>query len=228
MKNSLNLKELHLGDWAAMAQFADEYFLVPGSYLDKVNSRKYPKDAFSLGQLTSKGWLLQVLKNLNVNDTPVTVAQLGCWVGSIVDPLHRNFNIERIYGFDVDAESIALAEEFNAKWYYWDWKFKGVVADITMMPLNDMVFQTEGELIEVKPNWIINTSCEHMSTEWFECIDNDQLVILQTNDSEKYEGHINTCQTLDEVDRKYPMSKVLFSGYMVTPLYTRFMKIGYK
>ena len=91
-----------------------------------------------------------------------------------------------------------------------------------------MEFQTGGELINVKPDWIINTSCEHMSTLWYDSVDNDQLIIMQTNNSEEFEGHVNTCKDVKEMQEKYPLSKTLYVGELVTPAYTRFMQIGYK
>ena len=91
-----------------------------------------------------------------------------------------------------------------------------------------MEFQTSGELINVKPNWIINTSCEHMSTLWYDSVDRDQLIIMQTNDSEEFEGHINICKSVDDMMNKYPLSNTLYVGELITPAYTRYMQIGYK
>jgi hypothetical protein len=51
---------------------------------------------------------------------------------------------------------------------------------------------------------------------------------MQTNDSEGYMGHINTCKTIEEMFNKYPMRKRMYAGIMQTPAYTRFMQIGYK
>ena len=64
------------------------------------------------------------------------------------------------------------------------WKYKGVVHDVDLLDCSEMEFQTSGELINVKPDWIINTSCEHMSTLWYDSVDSDQLIIMQTNNSE--------------------------------------------
>ena len=79
-----------------------------------------------------------------------------------------------------------------------------------------------------KPNWIINTSCEHMSTLWYDSVDKDQLIIMQTNNSDEFDGHINPCYTQSEMQEKYPLSKTLYVGALETPAYTRFMQIGYK
>jgi len=222
------METITLDTWEKMAEYADRHFCVPGSYLDRVASGKYPRDAFSLGQLVSKGWLIDTLAAHQGHHGVPTIAMLGCWVGAGVEPLLRKFNIKRIYGFDSSPEAISLAEEFNAVHVVNDWKFKGVVADVDMLDLDSPAFETGGELITERANWIINTSCEHMSTEWFESVGANQLVIMQTNNSVNFDGHINVCESLNEVYSKYPLSRVVYSGKMVTPLYTRFMQIGFK
>ena len=99
---------------------------------------------------------------------------------------------------------------------------------MSTLATNDMEFTTGGELIRVKPDCIINTSCEHMDTEWFESADDDQLIVMQTNNSEDFDGHINPCSDIEHMRIKYPLTKTHFVGQLVTPAYTRFMQIGYK
>jgi hypothetical protein len=217
-----------LNSWEQVAKFADERLQVPPSYLDRVNKRKYPIDAFSLGQLASKAWLLDTTFCMVPLKTDATVALLGCWIGSIVPFLHRGLSIKRIYGFDIDPQSIALADEFNREHVENNWKFKGVVADMSTVPTHDMQFEVDGQLIEFKPDAVINTSCEHMDTEWFDTADSDQLIIMQTNDSPDFDGHINTCESIEDMQTKYPMSEVIYAGSLTTPAYTRFMQIGYR
>lgn len=216
-----------LDTWEKVARFSDEHLVIKPSYLDRVNKRKYPVDAFSLGQLASKAWLLAHLMAVAPRSAQ-TAALLGCWIGSMVPMLHQNHSIGRVYGIDVDPHSIALAEEFNQELVNDNWRFKGVVADIDLLDCADMQFQTGGELIECKPDWVINTSCEHMSTHWFETVDTDQLIIMQTNNSPDFEGHINTCDSVSDMQTKYPLSNVLYAGELITPAYTRYMQIGYR
>lgn len=221
------MNKIIIPEWDLVRNYVDTNYAVTGSYVDRVASGKYPRDAFSLGQLASKAWLLSELRRLSL-PSPGTVAMLGCWVGSIVESLLQEHQPDRIYGFDQDPVSIQLAEEFNQRWVQEDWWFKGVVADVNMLDMSDLSFEVSGEIIDCRPDWIINTSCEHMSTDWFDTVGDDQLVIMQTNDSTGFEGHINVCEDLAEVQDLYPLSRVLYSGEMITPLYTRFMQIGYR
>ena len=222
---------INLNSWDEVEHYIDNSYLhIPPSYFERaVMDRRYPRDAFSKGQLASKSWLLQELSNIKDLPEDMTIALLGCWNGAIVEPLLiSTIKIKRIYGLDIDAQSIELAEKFNQKHVANSWKFKGVVADVSMLDCNHMEFETGGELIKVSPDCIINTSCEHMGTEWFESAGSDQLIIMQTNDSEEFDGHINVCYTAEEMQQKYPLSKTHFVGSLKTPSYTRHMQIGYK
>ena len=146
----------------------------------------------------------------------------------MVPLLHDSFSIERLYGFDLDPVAVSKSEIFNRRYVENSWKYKGVVADVSMLSTDNMEFQTGGELIEVTPNVVINTSCEHMDTSWFETASNKQLIVMQTNDSPDFDGHINTCQSIDDMQSKYPLSDTRYVGTLKTPVYTRFMQIGYK
>lgn len=223
------MNKIVLKEWADVRTWTDATGLsIPASYLEQVNNRRYPVDAFSIGQMASKAWLLHHLHRVGPKDTGVTIGLFGCWVGALVPFLHNGFDIKRIYGFDLDRETIELAERFNQKYVENSWKFKGVVADVSMLYTENMEFETGGELIQCTPDWVINTSCEHMDNLWFETANNNQLIIMQSNNSPEFEGHINTCEDLEDFKTKYPLRKNLFAGELQTPAYTRFMQIGYK
>lgn len=179
-----------------------------------------------MGQMVSKAWMVNVLSALQLPPAQV-IAIVGCWIGSAVPHLSQ-FATQRIYGIDCDAESVELSEQFNQQLVQDNWRYKGVVLDIDHQQTNDLQFETGGELIDVKPDWIINTSCEHMSSHWFDTADSDQLIIMQSNNSPDYDGHINICHSTDHMQNKYPLSNTLYVGSVSTPAYTRYMQIGHK
>lgn len=225
MSNIISLKS-----WKEVTEYIDNGFWQPTpSYFEHIvqHNNYYPNHAFSKGQLASKSWLLEHLY-YNTEKNYQTVAILGSWIGALVEPLHKHFPLERIYGIDSDADAIEKSEKLNQKFVQNDWKYKGVVHDVDMLDCDNMNFETGGELITVKPDWIINTSCEHMSTLWFDSVDKDQLIVMQTNNSDKFDGHINPCYTQKEMQAKYPLSETLYVGALETPAYTRYMQIGYK
>ena len=223
------MNKIVLNTWEEVRRWVDATNLhIPPSYLEQVNNRRYPVDAFSIGQMASKAWLLHHLHHTKSDKDEVVVALFGCWVGALVPFLHNSFELERIYGFDLDTQTIELAERFNQPDVENSWKFKGVVADVSILQTHKLEFETGGELITVTPDWVVNTSCEHMDSSWFETANSDQLIIMQSNDSPDFEGHINTCNDLEHFKAKYPMSNIQFAGELKTPAYTRFMQIGYK
>ena len=226
------MENIKLNNWKEVTEYIDNGFWQPTpSYFEHIvqHNSYYPNHAFSKGQLASKSWLLRELwRSAPLDLDKPTVAILGSWIGALVEPLHKNFSIERIYGIDTDAEAIEKSEKLNQKFVQDNWKYKGVVHDVDMLDCDYMNFETGGELITIKPDWIINTSCEHMSTLWFDSCDADQLIIMQTNNSSEFDGHINPCYTDQEMREKYPLSQILYIGSMETPAYTRYMQIGYK
>ena len=225
------MESIKLNDWKEVTEYIDNGFWRPTpSYFEHIvqHGNYYPQHAFSKGQLASKSWLLDKLKFFLEADEEYVVAILGSWIGTLVEPLHRYFNLERVYGIDTDAEAIEKSEKLNRQFVQDSWKYKGVVHDVDLLDCGEMEFQTSGELINVKPNWIINTSCEHMSTLWYDSVESDQLIVMQTNNSEEFEGHVNTCEDVRAMQEKYPLSQTHYVGELITPAYTRYMQIGYK
>ena len=225
------METIKLNSWKEVTEYIDNGFWQPTpSYFEHIvqHNTYYPNHAFSKGQLASKSWLLKELHHTYPKIPNLTVAILGSWIGALVEPLHKSISIERIYGIDTDAEAIEKSEKLNRQFVQDSWKYKGVVHDVDLLDCSEMEFQTGGELINVKPDLIINTSCEHMSTLWYDSVDSDQLIVMQTNNSEEFEGHINTCESVEEMQLKYPLSETRYVGELITPAYTRYMQIGYK
>ena len=155
------MESIKLNNWKEVTQYIDNGFWQPTpSYFEHIvqHNSYYPNHAFSKGQLASKSLLLEKLYHNTEKNNP-TVAILGSWIGALVEPLHRHFEIERIYGIDTDADAIEKSEKLNQKFVQDSWKYKGVVHDVDMLDCDNMQFETGGELITVKPDWIINTSC---------------------------------------------------------------------
>jgi len=51
---------------------------------------------------------------------------------------------------------------------------------------------------------------------------------MQTNNSSEFDGHVNTCASVEAMQEQYPLSTTVYVGEMHTPAYTRLMQIGYK
>ncbi len=225
----MTFEQIQLNSWQQVDDYLEQSSIkVSLAYLERVAQGNYPQDAFSKGQLVSKVWLLEQLQRSNAITSDQVIAILGCWVGSLVDFLITQYAPSRVYGIDLDPVAVEMAEKFNQRHVQNHWKFKGVIADVSMLNTSAMIIQTGGELIEAQPNIVINTSCEHMGTEWFQSAESDQLIVMQTNNNPDYQGHINTSDSLSDMQSKYPLRKTVYAGELKTPVYTRFMQIGWK
>ncbi len=231
MNSSGNIMKTHritLENWEQAARYIDETYALPPSLVSKFSSLNCDKDAVSLGQLASKAWLMNSLKQHVQVPHSVTWAMLGSWYALLVPNLIKAWDCERIYGIDSEPANYYTSELLHDNWVQAEWRYKAVVSDCDILMCSDMQFVTSNELIRVKPEILINTSCEHMSNRWFTTADESQLIILQTNDQKQYQGHINPCENMEAVRAKYPMRTVYYSGELKTPAYTRYMLVGKK
>lgn len=173
-------------------------------------------DSFWYGQIASKEWLIDQL-SCYVPARP-TVEIHGGWVGVLASMLFQTpkLNIKSIISVDIDPLCQHVAEEMNR------------------IEFNQGIFKAETEdMCKRTPDAsvIINTSCEHITQEkydlWLSNLYNDQLLVLQSNNY-TIDEHVRISHNIEEFKHQSNLSKILFSGELQLPMYTRFMLIGYK
>ena len=133
-------------------------------------------------------------------------------------------------------EAIEIADDFNYKQFRNKWQFKSVKQDCGLIKYNSNkeftvdIVNTNNKAVSttVKPDLIINTSCEHMNEDWFKNLPHGSFVCFQSNDYFSNEQHINCVKDLEQAKQKYPMTTVWYEGELDTELYNRFMLIGEK
>jgi len=188
-------------------------------------------DAFSIGQLRSKEWLIE-----NLPEHLGTVFICAGWYGTLASLMFERARdkFEKIRSFDIDETCAPIADNMNRPWVMDGWQFKASTLDILDMtyPTTHTTFRANGTSLELTemPDTVINTSCEHINNfqEWYDAIPLGTLCILQSNDFFDIPEHVNCSVDLDDFSRSAPMSTVLFEGDLVLTKYVRFMKIGYK
>lgn len=192
--------------------------------------------AFSKGQIASKQWLIEQVKELNIHLGNVFI--VGGWLGVLGammtrDPdIHTNF----IRSFDIDPKCAGPADTLNRDSVMNGWHFKASSKDMLRIDYESAAFRTvrsDGSLEKLieSPDTIINTSCDHIHpfSKWWNMIPDGKLVILQNNDFfGADEHHVNNVKTLEEMKRQAPMTELLFAGVLELPQYNRFMLIGKK
>ena len=172
-------------------------------------------DAFWKGQIKSKEWLISELEQLSIS--PSTIEIHGGWVGVLASMIFQSkIPAQHIVSVDIDPLCQFVAEEMNRIEHSLG-TFRAVTSDMTSrLPATDIV---------------INTSFEHIMQEqydeWLSKKFDNQLIILQSNNYDIPE-HVRICQSLAEFGQQANLSKIVYKGELVLPMYTRYMIIGYK
>lgn len=216
---------------------------IDSDYIRKISSwaikwqyRANLNEHFSRGQMKSKCWLVSEMSNVIPNSYLGTVAHYGGWYATVAKHLFEQFKIKNYYNLELDPDCIEIADDFNYTQYRAKWQFKSIEQDCSTIKYNKegaiYINATNRDKVthklKVKPDIVINTSCEHMNEDWFHNLPDGMLVCLQTNDYFNNEQHINCVHGINEAKAKYPMKEVLYEGVIDTHLYKRFMLIGEK
>ena len=171
-------------------------------------------DAFWLGQIRSKEWLLENLRS-EINE-PATVEIHGGWVGVLASMLFQSgIPVTHITSIDIDPECEPIATTMN-KQEEIQGRFRAAVADMT-------TYRSSADVI-------INTSCEHITQEdydqWISAIPKSSLVVLQSTNYDIPE-HVRTASSLNEFVKQSHLD-VVQAAELETAMYKRFMIIGKK
>lgn len=171
-------------------------------------------DAFWQGQMNSKEWLIDHLKNYVHFESSFDI--YGGWVGVLASMLFQSeIPVTTIRSIDIDPSCESIATTMNKKEEV-QGRFTAVTADMC----------NEKSQADV----VINTSCEHITQEqydlWLAGISDYSLIVLQSNNYNIQE-HVRTANTLEEFKQQSGLSNILYSGELELSLYKRFMIIGY-
>lgn len=178
-------------------------------------------ESFWKGQVKSKIWLIDSLKNVlkkysitSCNEFTIDIH--GGWNGVLASLLFQSeIPISMIRSVDIDPVCEQIAYTIN-KIEEIDDKFKAITADMCTLEYTPF-------------DIVINTSCEHISqdqyNEWLSKLD-DCLIILQSNNYNIPE-HVRLAKSLDDFKMQSNLD-VFWEGEKEFPLYTRYMIIGRK
>lgn len=176
-------------------------------------------DLFSKSQVQSKIWMLETLNKFQQKFNNIVI--LGGWFGQHYWYLD-SLKFDKLYNIDLDAATLAKSVNIMA------------AADryITHAADVNKVITPDGSVIindqQIDADLIINTSSEHMTTEWFDKLPLGQSILLQSNDMQGMQGHINCAQSLEELRLRYQMRQTLFAGELSLSKGKRFMLYGIK
>lgn len=197
------------------------------------------KDAFSRGQVKSKIWLVTELAKVKTDFSNVFL--MAGWFGQ----LRKYFDVAGIVYkemkvVDIDPVACQVSDQIFNSDFLKGYKVKSVELDLTNM---EWLYRTgcqyivknynNGSSYEEKsvPDLIVNTSAEHFHERWYHKFVNrpqetDPLFVIQTNNLHDVPDHINSVYSLDEMKKKFPMSRIDYEGELELFGYKRYMLIG--
>lgn len=170
---------------------------------------------FSKSQVLSKIWMAEILTKFNLTFNNILL--IGGWLTHHSLYL-KDINYNKLFSIDPDSDHNSLIEIINPEAY------------VENKNITDC-FDAAGNLVfygkVLEPDLIINTSSEHMTTEWFEHLPMGSLVFIENN-SEISDEHTNASETMDNFLSKFPMTSVLYKGELNLPKYKRYALYGIK
>lgn len=197
------------------------------------------QDAFSRGQVQSKIWLATELAKVKTDFDMLFV--LAGWFGQTTHYLEHagiKFNKARI--IDIDPAACEVSDKiFNASRLE-NYQVKSIEWDLTDSSWQDRsgcLYQVKnyssGKTFKEKncPDLIINSSAEHFDEDWFakfssRPLDSDPLFVIQSNNLFEVAEHVNCVHSIDHMLKKFPMTRLEYSGEIQLKGYKRFMLIG--
>lgn len=170
-------------------------------------------DAFYGGQIKSKEWLIDNLKNY-VKE-PMTIDIHGGWVGVLASLMFQSdLPIKKIRSVDIDPTCEPIARMMN--------RGEEIMGRFEAVTRNMCVCLSDYDVI-------VNTSCEHITQEdyelWLEQLPKNSIIVLQSNNYEIQE-HIRTAKNLDDFVNQSHLKTVFCKKELTLQLYDRYMIIG--
>lgn len=217
-------------DEAKLFRFINDYIKKNGDY-------KTMSDAFSRGQMKSKIWLTEKLKAISPDWYKIVI--LAGWNGQLADILRHQISYRKCRIVDIDKQACWNSDYIFNIDRLEDYKVKAVCADINNLTLHSTGYEWSVENFKTgdtyvekfNPKLIINTSAEHMTTEWFNQIrfkawEEMPTVAIQSNNYFDLPEHINCVHSNNHMEKMFPMQEIYYSGELQLKGYKRVMLIG--
>lgn len=170
-------------------------------------------ESFWESQLSSKGWLVNVLKTLDLKNKG-DVYIFGGWYGILASLIKDEFTYQNVYSIDIDESCKEIGSTL-------DNRIKFVTGD-----MGDFIFTSNNIGL------VINTSTEHITQytfdKWISNIPNNVPIVLQGNDFFGCAEHVRCVSSLEQFVMKNKLETILYKGTLDCKQFTRFMVIGYK
>jgi hypothetical protein len=170
-------------------------------------------ECFWDSQISSKAWLINVFKSLNIKVSG-SVYIFGGWYGILASLIKDELHFSKVFSVDIDPTCEKIGTELDCSIKFLTYN------------MSDFVFDTD------KIGLVINTSTEHISQatfdSWLSKIPDNVPIILQGNDFFSCKEHVRCTESLEMFVRKNYLHKIVYKGVLDCKQFNRFMIIGYK
>jgi len=168
------------------------------------------RDAFHTNQIESKKQASLAFEAVSGNANKVLY--IGSWLGFLTRVLVEKYPSINFYEVDMDTRCKEVSGRFN-------YTFKNYLGH---QSVNIDDFESINDF-----DTVINLSCEHMTTDWYNRIKPGTQLVMQSNNL-VIDDHINNCKSLDDFKRKYPLSEVKYDTTLELNIFNRFTLAGIK
>ena len=168
------------------------------------------RDAFHTNQIESKKQASLAFEAVSGNANKVLY--IGSWLGFLTRVLVEKYPSVNFYEVDRDTRCKEVSGRFN-------YTFKNYLGHQSAN-IND--FESINDF-----DTIINLSCEHMTTDWYNRIKSGTQLIIQSNNL-VIDDHINNCKSLQDFKKKYPLKEIKYSNTLKLNVFNRFTLSGIK
>jgi hypothetical protein len=168
------------------------------------------RDAFHTNQIESKKQASLAFEAVSGNANKVLY--IGSWLGFLTRVLIEKYPSINFYEVDMDTRCKEVSGRFN-------YTFKNYLGH---QSVNIDDFESINDF-----DTVVNLSCEHMTTNWYNRIKPGTQLIMQSNNL-VIDDHINNCKSLDDFKSKYPLSEVKYDTTLELNIFNRFTLAGIK
>lgn len=192
------------------------------------------QDAFSRGQVLSKIWLAEELSIIQNNFKMIHIH--AGWFGQLRMYLDiANITYDKMRIFDIDPIAREISDKIFNNALIKNYKVKSAnlnVTNPTWLHSTGCEYDVSETITEKTiPDLIVNTSAEHFNSSWYHKFvlrkqSSDPLYVIQSNNLFSVDEHVNCVHNIDEMLKKFPMSRLYYSGEKELYGYKRFMLIG--
>ena len=168
------------------------------------------RDAFHTNQIESKKQASLAFDA--VSDNANKVLYIGSWLGFLTRVLIEKYPSINFYEVDMDTRYKEVSGRFN-------YTFKNYLGH---QSINIDDFESLNDF-----DTIINLSCEHMTTDWYNRVKPGTQLVIQSNNL-VIDDHINNCKSLDDFKSKYPLSEIKYDTTLELNIFNRFTLAGIK